>query len=272
MNWYYLENGQQRGPVSDTEFPALVQNGTILPDTYLWCDGMAEWKPYRELMAAPVAAPTPSATSSPVVTTPTSGGLRIRREEQTASATEREAACSHCGSMVPVSQLTTLGASQLCPKCQASQRQLSFTATEGAMDYANPAVRLVAFVLDGIICFSVAAGGLWGAMLLLKQARPDPTVATLAVFGIGACLLLWILNYFVGKIARDGATPMMNVFRLKVVTANRAPVGVGRALGRWLLIGLINQFTFGLGHVVALFDKQRRALHDMVCGTFVIKT
>ena len=72
-------------------------------------------------------------------------------------------------------------------------------------------------------------------------------------------------------VAREGATPMMKAFGIKVTRADGGAVGGGRAFGRLLMIVLVNLFTCSLGHVVAFFDKERRALHDMVCGTVVIK-
>ena len=33
MNWFYADNGQQRGPVSEAEFDALVASGSIQPAT-----------------------------------------------------------------------------------------------------------------------------------------------------------------------------------------------------------------------------------------------
>lgn len=271
MNWYYLDQGQQRGPVSDEEFPGLVQSGVIRPDTYLWCEGMAEWKTYGQLTAAPAPAGASAATVPQAAADPASSGLRLRHDESAAPAAEREATCSQCGAAALVSQLLTVGASQLCPKCQASHRRLSFSGPDRPREYAPPLVRLAAYILDWAICGGVAGVIVVGAILVLKQVKPDPAVATLSFLGVLAGLLLWILNYFVGKIAREGATPMMKALGIKVTRADGGAVGGGRAFGRLLMIGLVTQFTFGLGHVVAFFDKERRALHDMVCGTVVIK-
>ena len=273
MNWYYLEQGQQRGPVSDEEFPGLVQSDVIRPETYLWCEGMAEWKTYGQLTAAPAPAGASAATVQQAAADPASSGLRLRRDEpaSAAPAAEREATCSQCGAAAPVSQLMTVGASQLCPKCQASHRRLSFSGPDRPREYAPPLVRLAAYVLDCAICGGVVGVIVVGTLLLLKQVKPDPAVATLAFFGVLAGLLVWILNYFVGKIAREGATPMMKAFGIKVTRAGGGAVGGGRAFGRLLIMVLVNLFTCSLGHVVAFFDKERRALHDMVCGTVVIK-
>ena len=63
MSWYYTENNQQRGPVTETEFDNLVQGGKITPDTLVWCEGMAAWQPYREVMP-PAEGPVPPPLTS----------------------------------------------------------------------------------------------------------------------------------------------------------------------------------------------------------------
>jgi uncharacterized RDD family membrane protein YckC len=60
------------------------------------------------------------------------------------------------------------------------------------------------------------------------------------------------------------------VLGLKVVTANGGLISVGRAFGRYfaqILSGLI----LGIGYIMAAFDEQKRALHDHICGTRVIR-
>ena len=65
MNWYYVDGGQQAGPVSDPELAALVQRGKVQADTLVWHEGMSNWQPYREVKpselrlstAPPVAVP-----------------------------------------------------------------------------------------------------------------------------------------------------------------------------------------------------------------------
>ena len=90
MNWYYLEQGQQRGPVSDEEFPGLIQSGVIRPETYLWCEGMAEWKTYGQLAAAPAPAGASAATVQQAAADPASSGLRLRRDEPASAAPAAE--------------------------------------------------------------------------------------------------------------------------------------------------------------------------------------
>ena len=43
--WYYAVEGTSKGPVSQSEFDALVATGTIRSDTLVWQEGMGDWLP-----------------------------------------------------------------------------------------------------------------------------------------------------------------------------------------------------------------------------------
>lgn len=45
--WYYLVNSQQQGPVSSEQLKALSAGGTVTPETYVWREGMDDWKPAK---------------------------------------------------------------------------------------------------------------------------------------------------------------------------------------------------------------------------------
>ncbi len=68
MNWFYTDNNEQRGPVSESEFDFLVRAGKIKPDTLVWREGMAGWQPWSEI------APPPAADAVPP---PVGGALQI---------------------------------------------------------------------------------------------------------------------------------------------------------------------------------------------------
>ncbi len=57
MNWYYVENGQQKGPVTQDQLDELARQGTIKADTLVWTDGMANWLPYSQARPGTGAAP-----------------------------------------------------------------------------------------------------------------------------------------------------------------------------------------------------------------------
>ena len=266
MNWFYLENGAQRGPITEAEFPALFQTGVIQPGTYLWREGMAEWKTYGELLGAPSPTRSTSASAAPAEK------ASVRDQSKDAFAvTENSAGCSQCGEMAPRDQLMRIGSASLCPKCQvAYRRQAQVGFGDGPPQYANPFARLVASILDCTICSAVVAILLIGAPFVARRFYSETAVRD--ALGIAAALSgLWVLNYFVGSIARTGATSGMKRFRIRVVTRTGDAIGYWRALGRSLVIGLTNVLTFGVGHLTVFFDKQRRSLPDIVCGTIVIK-
>lgn len=43
MEWFYVVDGQQAGPISAEEVPAYVAAGSIQADTYMWREGMDDW-------------------------------------------------------------------------------------------------------------------------------------------------------------------------------------------------------------------------------------
>jgi len=48
-SWYYLmDNGQQEGPVPLSQVKQLVSSGSLHAESYLWHDGMEDWKKLKE--------------------------------------------------------------------------------------------------------------------------------------------------------------------------------------------------------------------------------
>ena len=62
MDWYYANNGQQSGPVSETQLDELSQSGTITPTTLVWRQGLTSWQPFS--IARPGASASPLASLS----------------------------------------------------------------------------------------------------------------------------------------------------------------------------------------------------------------
>lgn len=268
MKWYYLENGQQQGPVDEAAFTRLVQEGRITSETFLWCHGMPEWRRYGELVAqpAPVAVETVAAGSG---SDAGSTGLRIHHEAAAATM-ERQAACSRCGAVVPAIQLKSFGSMALCPKCQVAQARLGWDSGQPG-SFAHPLLRIVAFLVDVVIFVTVMVlvvkvGFDWNGAISRNSHPSLFRLLAAALFN-----LLWSLYYFVWRISGEGCTFGMKLFKISVVHESGGLISGWRAFGRHFIFGLVLQFTLGLGNVFAFFDKRRRCLHDMVCSTVVIK-
>ena len=52
MSNYYITkpDGTQEGPYDKATLIALVKNHTYSANCYIWCEGMAAWKPFREVL------------------------------------------------------------------------------------------------------------------------------------------------------------------------------------------------------------------------------
>jgi uncharacterized RDD family membrane protein YckC len=91
----------------------------------------------------------------------------------------------------------------------------------------------------------------------------DGLVLTLAVLGLGVALHVIYHTVLVGGC---GQTPGKMLMGVAVVRRDGAPAGYGRALLRCLGGGLC-LLTLGLGRMLVLFTRDRRALSDFVAGT-----
>jgi len=63
--WFYAEQGQQRGPVTFVQLQQLAASGTLKPSDLVWKQGLSDWIPASSqpgLFAAAAPAPTPELT------------------------------------------------------------------------------------------------------------------------------------------------------------------------------------------------------------------
>lgn len=65
MEWYYSNNGQQAGPVSQDQLAELFRNGTVKPFDLVWNETMTEWTPIGKVDAFASAAPAPAPAPAP---------------------------------------------------------------------------------------------------------------------------------------------------------------------------------------------------------------
>jgi formylmethanofuran dehydrogenase subunit E len=50
MNWYYLDNGQQIGPVDETEFQEAIRAGKIIHNTPVKNESLKKWQEYSTIV------------------------------------------------------------------------------------------------------------------------------------------------------------------------------------------------------------------------------
>ncbi len=213
MDWYYVENDRQVGPVNDGNFNRLLKEGTVKPDTLVWRDGMEKWAPYSRMsIGAQAVAEAAAVQADP------------------APAVEKE-----------------------------------------ELHYAGFWVRALARVIDVFLLFTIN--------MLLASAISDAFSLDFRTFAVyqgvslpllGMSLLVQMI-YFTLFLGRFGATPGKMACFLKVVRPDGGPLTYRRAFGRFFGEMLSGLATFFIGYIMAGFDGQKRALHDRVCDTRVVK-
>ena len=205
MDWYYAVEGQQRGPVSDSELTRLAGEGVIAPSTLVWHAGLPDWQPWSTL-----------------------GGVR-------ASA------------VYPVSP-----------------------AAAARFVYAGFWIRALAYIIDGAIIEVIRSIVLIPLGLsMLDYPFASPWVFThLGEAKVASVIVS--LSYFVYFWTQYGATPGKMLLKLKVVTPSGALITPGQAVIRYFA-QILSWIILGIGFMMAGWDEEKRALHDRIADTRVIR-
>lgn len=284
MNWFYAENGQQKGPVSDTDLASLAANGVLKPETLLWKEGMTGWQP-----AGTVRPDLAAASGSPML-----GGVAVAEQAKDLLVQQlREGV---------IGELTAPG----------GKRYVGFWWRFLAwfIDYI---IQLVAQQIIQLASTVVLAAG----MGMSGDAGGIFAIVTMVlVVAFSVALNAW---YHTWMVARFGGTLGKMALGIKVVTLDGTFLRWPRALGRWAASQWLNSFIwfaifvippllvvllgialtgdfrrlddestgvlFGIGIFASLLvggimgafpwwmagvDKEKRALHDRICATHVV--
>ena len=105
-------------------------------------------------------------------------------------------------------------------------------------------------------------------------ALSDPGALVGVVAGLGAAFsavtLLVPMLYEVVFIGWRGQTPGKMVLGLRVIRMDGGDVDYVKSFIRW--IGKIpSGLLLGIGYIMAAFTENKRALHDMIAGTRVVR-
>ncbi|PTY08248.1 RDD family protein [Opitutaceae bacterium EW11] len=267
MQWYYAINGQRQGPVTEAEFEQLLRDGVIRPDTLVWRQGMANWQRHGDV--APAAAPTPAASSAGSVTP---DGTVKPVEDDTAI-------CAESGKRYPKREMIQYEGKWISAEHRDAyfQRLREGGTLPGSFRYGGFWIRFAAKLIDGIILFvanSVIALILGMGMFAHQSAinANDPTFIFTLLAKQG---LLMLINMGLGLLyswfflSRFSATPGKMALGLKVVRADGSNLSNGRIIGRYFA-EMVSAIILYIGYIIAAFDDEKRALHDMICDTRVI--
>jgi len=255
MNWYYVEAGQQLGPVDDAQLEALAKSGGILNDTLVWREGMDNWQIYGE-----IKAPGSGALAAPPVIAPAGPPVA-----------PGQAVCSECGGVFSLQEMIPYGGVHVCAGCKpVFMQKLAEGArvSTGALNYAGFWVRVGAKILDGLVVGVVFLPPL---IYCAIKAGPGQEFSKYQVLQLLFQCLYMIANigyqiFFLGKY---GATPGKMACGLRVLTAEGDKFGYARATGR-AFAEMLSGVICDIGYLIVAFDNQKRGLHDYICGTRVV--
>jgi uncharacterized RDD family membrane protein YckC len=118
-------------------------------------------------------------------------------------------------------------------------------------------------ILVGIMAFSTLVARMFGGG---ARSSGDATETMGLFIALGVALLNFvILTAWQGQTVGKWATG------LRIVRRDGQGVGVGRLLLRHLVGYPLSLLTLGLGFLVAAFNANGRALHDVIAGTVVVR-
>ena len=247
MNWHYLKRGAAAGPVTEGELRRLLASGELPADTPVWQPLLPAWLPATQAGLLPEASTPPH--------------------------------CTVCGKIVPPDELLAYGTERLCAICKPGYfqrlREGSVKVSSAAAPrWAGFGLRAAAKFID-LMLFNLLISPLFAVVIIWAGARrtregqPDLAFIMAAWTILGLVLLFAQAAYAIVFVVRWGATPGKRLLGLRVVRADGGRVGAWRAAGRHFG-EMISSALCWLGYLLALFDEEKRTLHDQLAGTRVI--
>ena len=119
---------------------------------------------------------------------------------------------------------------------------------------ASPSRRLVAMLLDYIVPVT--------AVIATSSLAHGSDILQLLLLGYAA----WVLVLFA-----DGTTPGKRLVGIHVIKDDGFPATLGRMVLREWIGKVISACICGLGYAGIVVDRERRALHDRLVRTYVIR-
>jgi uncharacterized RDD family membrane protein YckC len=183
--------------------------------------------------------------------------------------------CQSCGKAMGASATGTMVATGVAP----AMTPIPVVLTQ---PYGGFWIRVLAVMIDGILINCVlwpimAILGSMGALGVGSMSRNPEDAAAAITLLAGMLLILvpiifilsWLYEAFLTSSSWQG-TIGKRILGLKVVDEAGRPIGFGRATGRHFA-KILSSMLLGIGYIMAAFTDKKRALHDMIAGTVVMK-
>jgi uncharacterized RDD family membrane protein YckC len=248
----------------EDDFETLRRDGTINSETPVWREGMTDWQTLGQVQAEAAAPP-----SRPEVPPPLGQ-----------ATSDASVVCSQCGGRFPPGEVIHYGDTAVCASCKPIfvQKLKEGANLVSGLEFAGFWTRFAAYFVDGII--TGIAGGIIGAVVgtmfptfptsegIPGNRAAGAIIAGLLSMGLGFALRAAYFIYFTGK---TGQTPGKMMCKIRVVNADGSQISYPKATGRFFGY-FLSSLILCIGFLMAAWDDEKRALHDRLCDTRVIKT
>lgn len=229
--WYYLQNGQQIGPVASGQLRQLASRGRLQPQDLVWRDGLTSWVP-----AARVKGLFP---------------------EDEYTLLEEEAA--------PLPPRASAGAED--DEFEPAVKRPRKVARHG---YAGFWKRAAAFLVDTIILGLIGFGlGMILGFTMAAAMGPKLDLNQVGLVGNILGLILNWLYFTVQESSESQATFGKRALHIKVVDEDGRRISFLRANGRYFG-KMISALLLGIGLLMVAFTPRKQGLHDMMARTLVV--
>ncbi len=244
MNILVAKNGSQLGPFSETDLRAKLAAGEFSPSDFGWHEGLTAWSPLSQLVGdAPAASPTPPAPSPSMAPQPSYAAPQGQ---------------SAPGGYAPQPYNS--------PYPQPYQQGVAPWGAQGAGNYAGFWLRVVAYIIDGII---LAIPTFIIVYVLTAASSGLNAQAVNFMFRVVNAIIGWLYYAYMESSASQATFGKM-VLGLKVTDENGSRIGFGQATGRyWGMI--VSALILCVGFMMAGWTQRKQGLHDIMAHTLVVK-
>jgi uncharacterized RDD family membrane protein YckC len=141
-------------------------------------------------------------------------------------------------------------------------------------------IRFVAYIIDSFVVSiaSIVIVGIFIAAVLLADESTDDSKEALFIVGsiVVMVLALIVINWLYEALMTSsprGATLGKLALGLRIVRVDGAQLSFGRATARHFLKFMITPLVpLAIGYLMAAFTARKRALHDFLADTLVIRS
>ena len=141
-------------------------------------------------------------------------------------------------------------------------------------------IRFVAYMIDGLVMLvpAVILVGIFAAFVILTdesidhEGLPAPLVVALVLLMAAMIVVNWLYEALMTSSPR-GATFGKMALGLRIVRFDSTRLSFGRATARHFAKYMVTPMVpLAIGYIMAAFTNRKRALHDILADTLVIKS